>query len=319
MRALTFDGALALRDDLPRPRPHRGEALVRVSLAGICATDLAILQGYMGFNGVLGHEFVGVVEEASDPDWVGRRVVGEINAACGRCTLCHEGLSRHCPERTVLGITGRDGAFAEYLSLPLANLHTVPDEVSDVEAVFVEPLAAAFRILEQIPVRAGQQAFVLGDGRLGLLVAQVLQGVGCAVTLIGRHPHKLALAGNWGVSTLCLARGEAPGLEPADLVVECTGAQDGLERAVSLTRPCGTVVLKTTCADAPSYNPAPIVIHEITVLGSRCGPFGPALKALAAGTVRVAPLVAATFPLAEGRAALARAASPGTLKVLLAP
>jgi threonine dehydrogenase-like Zn-dependent dehydrogenase len=315
VRALAFDGALRFRPDWPEPEPPPGEARVRVLRAGVCATDLAILAGYMGFSGVPGHEFVGVVESAPDPAWVGRRVVGEINAACGACPTCAAGRPRHCPNRTVLGILGRDGAFAERLTLPLENLHAVPDAVSDAAAVFVEPLAAAFRIPEQVPMGPDTRVHVLGDGRLGLLVAQVLARTGCRLTLAGRHPDKLALARGWGIPT---AAADAA-LEPADVVVDATGSPAGLARAIALTRPCGTVVLKTTCAESPPFNPAPIVIHELTVVGSRCGPFAPALAALAAGTVDVAPLVAATFPLEEGEEALARAAAPGTLKVLLAP
>jgi len=319
VRALVLDpappGHLRFTADHPEPEAAPGEARVRVARAGICATDFGLKAGYMGFSGVPGHEFVGVVEDAPDPAWVGRRVVGEINAACGRCDTCRAGRPRHCPHRTVLGIQGRDGAFAERLVLPLGNLHPVPDGVPDEAAVFVEPLAAAFRVVEQVPVDADTRALVLGDGRLGLLIAQVLHRAGCRVTLVGRHPDKRALAEGWGVAT---APAEADP-DAADIVVEATGRPEGLARAIALTRPLGTVVLKTTCAEAVRFQPAPIVIHELTVVGSRCGPFAPALAALAAGTVDVAPLVAATFPLEEGERAFARAAAPGTLKVLLAP
>lgn len=314
MRALVFDGGLSYRDDRPVPEPPPGEARVRVRLAGICATDLAITRGYMGFAGIPGHEFVGEVE-AGPIEWLGRRVVGEINAACGRCPTCERGLPRHCPSRTVLGIQGRDGAFAEFLALPVGNLHPVPDEVPDETALFVEPLAAAFRIREQVQPQPEDTVYVMGDGRLGLLIAQVLAATGCRLTLVGRHPAKLALAKGWGIETA----DTSADLPQADFVVDATGAPDGLERAIARTRACGTVVLKTTCAEAPPFNPAPIVIHEVTVVGSRCGPFPPALAALEAGTVRVAPLVAATYPLAEGVAAFAHAARPGVLKVLLAP
>ncbi|MBI5137233.1 MAG: alcohol dehydrogenase catalytic domain-containing protein [Nitrospirae bacterium] len=315
MRGLVFDGSLALRADLPMPLAGPGEALVRVTRAGVCATDLAILRGYMGFSGILGHEFVGEVAAAPDPAWVGRRVVGEINAACGACPVCQAGNPRHCPHRTVLGIAGRNGAFAEHLVLPEANLHPVPDTVSDAAAVFVEPLAAAFRILEQVPVVPGRRAYVLGDGRLGLLVAQVLHGTGCNLMLVGRHPEKRALAAAWGIATA----DAGADLPPADLVVDCTGSPIGLERAVSLTRPCGTLVLKTTCAEAPAFNPAPLVIHEISVVGSRCGPFAPAIAALESGAVDVEPLIAATYPLADGVAACRHAARPGALKVQIVP
>jgi len=292
---------------------------VRVRRAGICATDLAITRGYMGFAGVLGHEFVGEVD-AGPPDWLGRRVVGEINAACGRCDTCARGLPRHCPTRTVLGILGRDRAFAEYLTLPVGNLHPVPDAVPDEAAVFVEPLAAAFRIREQVQPQPEDVVYVLGDGRLGLLIAQVLAATGCRLTLVGRHPAKLALARELGIETADTSADlPATDLAAADLVVDATGAPDGLTRAIARTRPRGTVVLKTTCAESPPFNPAPLVIHEVTVIGSRCGPFPPALAALASGAVRVAPLVAATYPLADGVEAFAHAARPGVLRVLLAP
>jgi threonine dehydrogenase-like Zn-dependent dehydrogenase len=314
MRALVFDGGLSCQADRPVPEPAPGEARIRVRLAGICATDLAITRGYMGFAGVLGHEFVGAVD-AGPAEWLGRRVVGEINAACGRCATCARGLGRHCPDRTVLGIQGRDGAFAEYLILPVGNLHPVPDAVPDAAAVFVEPLAAAFRIREQVQPQTEDAVQVLGDGRLGLLIAQVLAATGCRLTLVGRHPAKLALAREWGIETA----DTSVNLPPADLVVDATGAPDGLVHAIARVRPCGTVVLKTTCAESPPFNPAPLVIHEVTVIGSRCGPFPPALAALASGSVRVAPLVAATYPLTDGAEAFAHAARPGVLKVLLAP
>jgi threonine dehydrogenase-like Zn-dependent dehydrogenase len=314
VRALVFDGGLSYRTDRPVPEPPPGEARIRVRLAGICATDLAITRGYMGFSGVPGHEFVGEVDAGPD-DWVGKRVVGEINAACGPCPTCEMGLPRHCPTRTVLGILGRDGAFAESLTLPVANLHPVPDEVPDEVAVFAEPLAAAFRIREQVQPQPEDTVVVMGDGRLGLLIAQTLAATGCRLTLVGRHPAKLALAKGWGIETA----DTSATLPRVDLVVDATGAPDGLERALGRVRPCGTVVLKTTCAEAPAFNPAPIVIDEVTVVGSRCGPFPPALAALETGTVRVAPLIAATYPLAEGEAAFAHADRPGVLKVLLAP
>jgi len=314
LHALVFDDGLSYQADRPVPEPTPGEARVRVRRAGICATDLAITRGYMGFRGVPGHEFVGQVD-AGPTQWVGRRVVGEINAACGRCPTCERGLARHCPTRTVLGILGRDGAFAEYLTLPVGNLHPVPDDLADDVAVLVEPLAAAFRIREQVQPQPEDTVHVMGDGRLGLLIAQVLAATGCRLTLVGRHPAKLALAKEWGIETADTSQN----LPQADLVVDATGAPDGLERAIARTRACGTVVLKTTCAESPPFNPAPLVIHEVTVIGSRCGPFPPALAALETGTVHVAPLIAATYPLAEGVEAFAHAARPGVLKVLLAP
>ncbi|MDH4229448.1 MAG: alcohol dehydrogenase catalytic domain-containing protein [Nitrospirota bacterium] len=339
MRGLIFDHrGLSCRTDLPRPEAAPGEALVRVKLAGICATDLAITNGYMGFCGVLGHEFTATVESVTPapvspegapsatsastatPDvghWIGKRVVGEINAACGKpaCPACRAGRPRHCPSRSVLGILGRSGAFAEYLTLPLSNLHPLPAGVTDQAAVFVEPLAAAFRILEQVRIATRDTVYVMGDGRLGLLIAQVLATTGCHLTLLGKHPEKRAVATKWGIAS---APPDAD-LPPADVVVDATGSADGLGQAVARTRPCGTVVLKSTCATAASWNPAPLVIDEITVVGSRCGPFEPALAALAAGHIDVAPLIAARYALDDGVAAIRHAATPGVLKVLLEP
>jgi threonine dehydrogenase-like Zn-dependent dehydrogenase len=266
----------------------------------------------MGFRGTPGHEWVGHVVDADDPTSIDQRVVGEINLACGRCAWCARGLGRHCPTRRVTGIVDADGAFADLLVVPASVLHRVPDAVSDADAVFVEPLAAAFEILEQLGDVAGRRAVVLGDGKLGLLVAQVLVRAGADVTLAGRHADKLALAERLGVGT-----GEpTPG---ADLVVDATGSAGGLAAALDLVRPRGTVVLKTTVGEEHRLDLAKAVIDEITVVGSRCGPFAPALAALAAGTVSVDPLVDRVFPLVDAIAAFARAGTPGVLKVLVAP
>jgi threonine dehydrogenase-like Zn-dependent dehydrogenase len=313
MLALTVDPVLALveRD---RPRPGPGEALVRVRLAGICNTDLEIVRGYMGFRGVLGHEVLGEVVEGDDREWLGKRVVCEINLACGRCEACRAGLSRHCPTRTVLGILGKDGGFAEYMTAPIRNLIEVPAEVEDERAVLTEPLAAAFEILEQVDVRAGQRVAVLGDGKLGLLAALVLLGTGAEVHLIGKHPGKMSIA---------LARGahaHRPDEELAwrfDVVVEATGSPFGLARAISLTRPRGTIVLKSTFHGATPVALAPLVIDELTVVGSRCGPFPPALAAHAARRIDVSPLIQARYALRDAVPAFAEAARPGVLKVLL--
>jgi threonine dehydrogenase-like Zn-dependent dehydrogenase len=292
------------------------EVAVRVRLAGICATDLEIARGYMGFEGVLGHEFVG---EALEGPLAGRRVVGEINAACGACADCQAGLGRHCAGRTVLGIVGRDGAFAETLTLPSENLLTVPDGVPDEAAVFAEPLAAAFEILEQVKIPAGARVGVLGDGRLGLLCAFALASAGGRVTLLGRHAEKLALAEKRGIDTL---RSEADGL-PAelrrcqDVVVEATGSATGLFTALDWVRPRGTLVLKTTTHDVPPASLARIVIDEITVVGSRCGRFAPALDALASGRVDPSDLVEAVYPLSQGERAFEHAGRRGVRKILL--
>ncbi len=311
MRALRWDGTrLTLARDLPDPVAAPGDALVRVRLAGICRTDLEITRGYLGFRGTPGHEWVGEVAAAPDPGLVGARVVGEINLGCGLCAACRGGLARHCPTRRVLGIVGADGAFAELIALPLANLHRVPDTVEDRDAVFTEPLAAAFEILDQLGDIDGARTVVLGDGKLGLLVAQVLGGAGAEVVLAGRHAEKLARARALGIRT-----GEPRA--GADVVVDATGSADGLGRALALVRPRGTVVMKTTVAAEHRLGLEALVINEVTILGSRCGRFPPALAALAERRVAVAPLVDAVYPLDDALAAITRAAQPGTLKVLV--
>jgi threonine dehydrogenase-like Zn-dependent dehydrogenase len=315
MRALHFDGAtLRCLDDHPAPAPRPGEALVRMRLAGVCSTDLQILAGYMGFTGVPGHEFVGDVVDGP-ADLTGKRVVGEINYACGHCSTCGEGLGRHCPHRRVMGIVGADGAFADYLAVPVENLHVVPDHVPDEAAVFTEPLAAAFSILEQVPVGPGDDVVVLGDGKLGLLCAQVLAGAGATVTLVGKHAENLALMAGRGVAT-ALVDGWVPAGD-AGCVVDATGSPAGLRLAMAAVRPRGRLVLKTTVADRHDVSLAALVINEITVVGSRCGLFPPALSALAAGRVAVTPLIDSIFPLSAGVDAVALAARPGVRKVLI--
>lgn len=313
MRALVLGpGGPALADV---PSPHRpGEARVRVRLAGVCATDLELAKGYMGFAGTLGHEFVGEVLDAPDRAWVGRRVVGEINAACGTCATCRAGRPTHCPTRTVLGIVGRDGAFAEEASLPLANLHVVPDAVSDDAAVFVEPLAAACELLEQVHVRPSSRVVVLGTGRLGQLCARVLALTGADVSAVGRNAATLALLPP-GIRRVGL--GEAEAVAGADVVVDCTGNADGLGLAARLVRPRGTVVLKTTVHDLGPVSPNAWVIDEVTIVGSRCGPFEPALRMLAAGLIDPTPLIGARMAL--GPEALAKAAEGGVVKVVVEP
>ncbi len=315
MLALRWDGAALTVADGPEPAGGDGLAVIDVTLAGVCNTDLELIKGYMGFRGVLGHEFVGVVADGPD-DWRGRRVVGEINFACGRCPTCGRGLGRHCPTRRVLGIQGADGAFAARVAVPIANLHAVPDGVADDAAVFAEPLAAAFEIVAQVRVEPGSEAVVLGDGKLGLLAAQVLAGAGARVLAVGRHPDKLALLARRGIATVCEADWDRA---TADLVVEATGSAAGFQLAVAATRPRGTLVLKSTVAHAAPVDLAPLVIHEITVVGSRCGPFAPALAALASGAIDVGALISARRPLRDGVAALRLAAAPGVMKVLLEP
>jgi threonine dehydrogenase-like Zn-dependent dehydrogenase len=315
MRALCFDQQLAFRADYADPRPAPGESIVRVALAGICGTDLEISRGYMALRGVPGHEFVGRVTETDDPQLRDKRVVGEINAACGRCRACIEGMGRHCPERTVLGILGRDGAFAEFLRLPNENLLIVPDSLSDEAAVFTEPLAAAYEILEQLYLGRNRSIAVLGDGRLGAMVAMTLRGEGFVPIVAGRHREKLDRLAALGLD----ARDESSLSGKFDCVVDCTGRGTGLARALDLVRPRGTIVLKSTAAAGAQINLAPVVVNEITVVGSRCGRFGPALEALASGKVDPRPLINCTFALEDGAAAFAAAARPPNFKILLRP
>jgi alcohol dehydrogenase len=317
MRALVCDDGVHYRPVYPDPRPLPGEALIRVRLAGICNTDIELVRGYLAFRGALGHEFVGEVVEPADPAWLGRRVVGDINAACYACETCRAGRHTHCPHRTTLGIAGRDGAFADYLSLPLQNLYPVPVSVPDELAVFAEPLAAACEILEQVAIRPTDRVAVLGDGRLGLLVAAVLRLTGADLTLLGRHPTKLAIAAGWGVHVQT-ADTPWPG-DKADVVVECTGNPDGFALARRLLRPRGTLVLKSTYHGDASLDLSALVVDEITLVGSRCGPFAPALRLLEAGLVNPRPLISAVYPLEQGQAAFAQAVKPGMLKILLKP
>jgi threonine dehydrogenase-like Zn-dependent dehydrogenase len=297
------------------PSVPPGDALVRVRVAGICGTDLEIARGYMKFVGVAGHEFVGVVERAPDPLWEGRRVVGEINVPCGRCSICRAGLPRHCPERTVLGIVGRDGAFAEYLTLPMANLHAVPDSIEDDVAVFTEPLAAAYEILEQVEMPESGRVLVLGDGRLGQLCAVVLAGAGAPPLVCGRHAKKLQRLGKFGLETA----DEHSDLPTCfDLVVEATGSPDGLRRALDLVRPTGTIVLKSTYHGDALLALAGVVINEVRIVGSRCGPFEPALDHLSRESSIVDGMVDARYSIRDVDEAFEHAARPDSLKVLLA-
>lgn len=314
MQALCWNGRqLRLQKKYPLPQRDEHLALVRVRLAGICSTDLQILRGYMGFRGVPGHEFVGEVCEGPTA-LVGKRVVGEINFACGHCQMCQRGLGRHCPTRQVMGILNADGSFAEYLAAPVANLHRVPDEVEDEAAVFTEPLAAAFEILEQVHIQPMTEVLVLGDGKLGLLCAQALHVSGARVTVVGKHEENLHIVRKFGVRTELL-RDWRP--RQVDCVVEATGSAAGLALAMQMVRPRGTLVLKSTVAQDHEVSLAPLVINEVTVIGSRCGLFPPALRALAESTISVTPLISKTFPLTEGAAAVRQAARPGALKVLL--
>lgn len=318
MKAIVFDNTLSYTKDHPLPELNKAnEALIRVRMAGICNTDLEIIKGYMGFKGIPGHEFVGTVEKVNERNGLltGKRVVGEINCVCGVCDYCTGGLSRHCPQRTTIGISGRDGAFAEYLTLPVENLHEVPDNISDEEAVFTEPLAAAFEITEQVYIKPTDRIIVLGDGKLGLLSALVLALTGAGITLAGNHEHKLAIAREAGIGS-CLAK-DLPMDRKYDVVVEATGTPAGLGKALELVRPRGTIALKSTVASTKEVDLNRIVIDEVTVLGSRCGPFEPALRALSDKTINVKPLISGIFPAGKALEAFRTAGRKNSLKVLI--
>lgn len=315
MKALVYDGSISLRE-IPRPEIVPDEALIKVSLAGICNTDLEISRGYMDFRGVLGHEFVGIVETSGQGLRVGSRVVGEINAGCGTCSWCAQGLERHCPNRTVLGILGRSGAMAEYLTLPLSNLVALPDTVEDEKAVFIEPIAAALEMLEQVQIQPAHNVLVIGDGKLGLLICMVLRLTGCALTLVGKHPEKMALAKDMGAQTITLSEFSATS-HAFDVAVEASGNQTGWTLAVQSLRPRGTLILKSTYHGQVSFNPAPLVINEISVVGSRCGRFAPAVRLMERGLVDPTPLVSAVFPLDQAEEAFRRSAESDCFKVLL--
>lgn len=319
MKALRFDGYNLTLADVPLPQVA-DEALVRVTTSGICNTDLEIVRGYAGFAGTIGHEFVGVVERSDDrPDLVGKRVIGEINAGCGTCEKCVSGDPRHCPMRTVLGIVGRDGCHAEYLSLPSRNLLVVPDDVTDEQAVFAEPLAAAFGITEQVDIAPETNVAVIGDGKLGLLCAMSLALRSQNVTIIGKHASKVSIAENAGVKPLLLADIDAKMYGSFDVVVEASGSESGFATALDLVRPCGKIVLKSTFHGTPAWAASRVVVDEITIVGSRCGRFTPALELLTNGSVDVTPLISDEFSLTDGVAAMDRAAENGVLKVLLRP
>jgi threonine dehydrogenase-like Zn-dependent dehydrogenase len=311
MRALVLDPDPALREDYPEPSTPPGESLIRVRMGGICGTDLELVKGYMVHGGVPGHEFVG--EVVGRGALTGKRIVGEINCACGNCDLCLAGLGRHCPNRTVLGILGRDGAFAEYLALPEKNLIELPNSIPDELGVFVEPIAAAYEIFEQVHLGRNEKILVLGDGRLGALVGIVLWAEGYDPIIGGHHAEKLEL-----LAALCVKTDLEQHLQPGfDTVIDCTGNPDGFRRAVELVRPRGQIVLKSTAATSAELNTAPIVINEVSIIGSRCGRFAPAIAALASGKVDPRPLISAMYPLADALTALQAAADPHNFKVLL--
>jgi alcohol dehydrogenase len=295
--------------EVPRPARPKGFALIRLICAGICNTDLELQRGYYGFAGTPGHEFVGEVVEADSPEWLGQRVVGEINLACGACAMCLRRMGRHCPNRTVLGIVKHPGAFQEFFTLPECNLRAVPDEVPTEHAVFTEPIAAGCEILEQVAIPVGAEVAVLGDGKLGLLIAQVLLAHGCKVVHFGKHKEKLEISRRAGAQV---------GIGGAfDWVVEATGSVTGLDEAIRMTRPLGRVIMKSTVHGSVSFDAAAAIVNEISLIGSRCGRFEPALELLKNGKISVQEMISERMPLREAPAAFARAAEKGVLKVLL--
>lgn len=319
MKAVVFDNELKLDNNYKKPIPQKGEALIKVSLAGICNTDYEITKGYMGYNGVLGHEFVGVVEEINDEDksLLGKRVVAEISYGCHKsnCEWCNQGLVRHCPDRHTIGILRKDGCFAEYITLPLEILFEVPENVPNEQVVFVEPLAAACEILEQLHIQPIQKVIVQGDGKLGLTTALTLKAFNLDVTLVGKHQNKLDIAKAQGVKTILLSDLE---VKPEwDIVVEATGSIAGFETAMALTKPRGTLVLKSTVAGSKEFNLAPIVINEITVLGSRCGQFKPALRLLEDNRIDFKPFISGIYSVDDALEAFEKNKEKDTLKVLI--
>ncbi|MDF1664067.1 MAG: alcohol dehydrogenase catalytic domain-containing protein [Planctomycetota bacterium] len=318
MEALFLENNSISLKELETPKSN-GEALLKVEVAGICDTDLQLRSGYMGFRGIPGHEFVATVLESPNPTLIGQRVVGEINAACGHCPSCLKGLERHCPTRSVLGILSRPGAHAQFTRLPPENLHIIPDNVSNEEAVFTEPLAAACEILEQIHIQPEHKVAIIGDGKLGLLISQVLALTGCHLHVIGHHESKLAILKNRGIETETVPASEESKLPPAwaDVVVECTGHPSGFAAARRLLKPRGSFVLKTTVKDRFQLDLADLVVNEIKLIGSRCGPFGAALRLLQRRLVDVSSLISESHALNDGVKAYTRAGQKGVLKVLL--
>ena len=317
MKAVVFSDNLKLVNDYEKPIAKQGEALVRVLMAGICNTDFEITKGYMGYNGVLGHEFVGVVEEVNSEDktLLGKRVVGEINCGCGECDYCKQGLERHCFNRQTLGIWKKDGCMAQYVTMPIKNLLEVPENVTNEEAVMVEPLAAALEILEQLHIRPDSKVLVLGDGKLGLTIALALSGAGLDVTQVGKHSNKLEITKKQGVKTILLNDLEIT--KTWDVVVEATGSINGFETALSLTKPRGVLVLKSTVASGKEFNFAPIVIDEITILGSRCGQFAPALRLLEQKRIDFKPLISDVYSVDKAIEAFEKNKEKSSIKVLI--
>ncbi len=319
MKALRYTNAKLALAEVAMPA-NGGEALVRVLRSGICNTDLEIVRGYAGFEGTIGHEFVGVVEKADDaPDLIGKRVVGEINAGCGACERCVAGDPRHCPSRTVLGIVGRDGAHAEFLQLPSRNLLAVPDNVSDEQAVFIEPLAAAYGITEQVEITPDTSVAVIGDGKLGLLCAMSLSLKSQNVTLVGKHREKMQIVEKQDVPVILLSNLSPSMSREFDVVIEASGSESGFATALDLVKPRGKIVLKSTFHGTPEWQASRVVVDEITIVGSRCGRFVPALDLLSTGSIKLDEMISDEFPLSLGVDAMSEAAKSGVLKILLRP
>ena len=314
MRAIVYDKDLQYVTDYPVPRPKRDEALIRITHAGICNTDIEITKGYMGFKGILGHEFVGIVEKCGNRSLLGERVTGEINLGCGKCSFCRNQMQNHCPDRSVLGILNKDGVFAEYVTLPVSNLHKIPESISDEEAVFIEPLAAAYEIADQINISSSHKVCVLGDGKLGLLVAQALATTGCQLTAAGRHREKLSILDKTGIKTGLSSEYTE---RDFDIVIDCTGSPSGISKALQIVKPRGKIVLKTTIAKKTQIDLNQFVINEISLIGSRCGPFPTAIKAVKSGQIDLRPLIDCIYPLEEGVKAFRHAASKNALKIIL--
>jgi len=317
LKALVFDNELKFVEDYQKPSPKEGEALIKVTYAGICNTDVEITKGYMGFKGICGHEFLGIVEEINAPDksLLNKRVTGEINLGCGNCPDCFNNMQRHCQNRQTLGIFKKDGTFAEYITLPLENIIEIPKNIPDEEAILVEPLAAALEILEQVQIKPADKIAVLGDGKLGLLISLVLSTTQAELVTIGKHENKLNILQKQGIKTKLLA--DATEMKYYDVVVDATGSVDGFEKAVSLVKPRGIFVLKSTVAAEKPLNLAPIVIDEITIVGSRCGQFKPALRLLEKKVLNLKPLLSKVFPFKKAIEAFSYAQEKGVLKVIL--
>lgn len=311
MLALHFDTALTLREDYPQPVAASGEVLVKVLKSGICNTDLEIARGYMGFQGIPGHEFVGIVEGG---DWHGRRIAGEINVSCGDCLMCQRGIHSQCSNRTTVGIDRYNGSFARWMVLPAANLHALPDEITDDEAIFIEPLAAALQTLEQTHVRPTDRVILIGAGKLGLLVAQIVSLNGCRLTVIARHPRQRQLLAMWGIESAAPGEVEA---HRADIVIDCTGTAEGFADALKLVRPRGIIHLKSTYHGLPQADLTRVVIDEVSIISSRCGPFDAAIDLLRRGHVDVTSLIDAHYPLRDGLTAFQKAGEKGVLKIIL--